>query len=65
MSSVRRALLDFGFSAARNFLSAFSTESFGISAMAHPYIQYPIDEHQDNRSFASRKSGTKPSARMT
>jgi hypothetical protein len=34
ISSVRRAFLDFGASAARSFSRAFSTESLGVSAMA-------------------------------
>jgi hypothetical protein len=37
MSSVRRSFLDFSASALRNFSSAFSTESFGVSAMANLY----------------------------
>jgi hypothetical protein len=35
ISSARRAFLDFGASVPRSFFNAFSTESFGVSAMAN------------------------------
>lgn len=55
MSSVRRSFLDFGLSAARSFSSAFSTESFGISAMVHrPHIQSTSVQTIANSPAATR-----------